>query len=173
MAEALATNLCLGHFDAALVANDAAMLHALILAAETFPVSHGTKNTRAKKSITLRLEGAIVNRLGFVTSPCDHCRIFSGEASEMRIASKSGANCCFSCWNRNMSLHCQLPIANFRLILAPVTLTPIPFPVRQPKRQSALALAIENVLRLYRTGNQRFANALFRWTPIACRLAIN
>ena len=39
-----------------------------------------------------------------------------------------------------MSLHCQLPIANFRLILAPVTLTPIPFPVRQPKRQSAIGI---------------------------------
>jgi hypothetical protein len=26
---------------------------------------------------------------GFVTSPCDQLRIFSGEASEMRIASKS------------------------------------------------------------------------------------
>src|ERR1041384_3292877 len=38
---------------------------------------------------------------GLVTSPCDHCRIFSGDASEIRIASKSGASCVFSCWNRN------------------------------------------------------------------------
>jgi hypothetical protein len=38
---------------------------------------------------------------GFVTSPCDHWRIFSGEAREMRIASKSGASCVFSCWNLN------------------------------------------------------------------------
>ena len=65
MAEAFATNFSLGHFHAAFIANYAAMLHALVLAAETFPVSHGTKNTRAKESITLRLEGAIVNRLRF------------------------------------------------------------------------------------------------------------
>jgi hypothetical protein len=38
---------------------------------------------------------------GFVTSPCDHWRIFSGDAKEMRIASKSGASCVFSCWNLN------------------------------------------------------------------------
>ena len=65
MAETLAPNLGLRHFHAALVANYAAMFHALVLTAETFPVSYGTKNTRAEESITLRLEGAIVNRLRF------------------------------------------------------------------------------------------------------------
>ena len=86
-----------------------------------------------------RLEGAIVNRFGLVTSPCDHCRIFSGEASEMRIASKSGANCVLFLLNRNMSLHCQLPIANFRLIPRAGHADTNPIPVRQPNANRQLA----------------------------------
>src|SRR5260370_27429275 len=42
------------------------MLHALVLAAETFPVGDWTENARAEQAIALRLEGAVVDgfRLG-------------------------------------------------------------------------------------------------------------
>jgi len=44
MTEALATNLAKRDFHAALVANYAAVLHALVLAAQAFPVRDGAKN---------------------------------------------------------------------------------------------------------------------------------
>src|ERR1043166_3889218 len=53
---------------------------------------------------------------GLVTSPCDHWRIFSGDASEIRIASKSGASCVFSCWNRNTLVLHFFPIGPIGLI---------------------------------------------------------
>src|ERR1035438_778623 len=42
------------------------MLHALVLAAETFPVGDRAENARAEQAIALRLEGAVVDgfRLG-------------------------------------------------------------------------------------------------------------
>ncbi len=61
--QTLATNLCLRHFHAAFVADHAAMLHAFVFAAETFPISHRTKDARAEKPVTLRLERAVVDRL--------------------------------------------------------------------------------------------------------------
>lgn len=61
--ETLAANLRLRNFDSALIANHTAVLHAFVFAAETLPISNGSKDTRAKETITLRLEGSIVNRL--------------------------------------------------------------------------------------------------------------
>ena len=55
--------LRLGHFDAALVADDAAVLHALVLAAEAFPVGDRAEDLRAEETVALRLEGAVVDRL--------------------------------------------------------------------------------------------------------------
>ena len=52
------------HFHAALVADDAAMLHPLVLAAQTLPIRYRTENARAKQSITLRLEGPVVDGFG-------------------------------------------------------------------------------------------------------------
>ena len=49
VAETLAANFGFGDFDAAPVADDAAVLHALVLAAETFPVSDRAKNACAEK----------------------------------------------------------------------------------------------------------------------------
>src|ERR1035437_5112873 len=65
----LAANLGEGHLNAAFVADHAAMLHALVLAAQTLPVRNRTKNARAKQAITLRLEGAVIDslRLGHFT----------------------------------------------------------------------------------------------------------
>ena len=51
------------HFDAATVADDAAMLDAFILAAGTFPVLDGTENAFAEKAALFRLERAVVDRL--------------------------------------------------------------------------------------------------------------
>ena len=47
--EPLATNFRLRNFDAALVADHAAVLHALVLAAETFPIRDRTENARAEQ----------------------------------------------------------------------------------------------------------------------------
>jgi hypothetical protein len=65
VAEALATHFGKGDFDAALVADHAAMLHALVLAAEALPVGDRAEDARAEKPVALRLEGAVVNGLGF------------------------------------------------------------------------------------------------------------
>src|SRR5581483_1743975 len=62
MPEALAADARKGYFDAALIADDAAVLHALILAAQALPVGDGTKNAGAEQAVALRLEGAVINR---------------------------------------------------------------------------------------------------------------
>src|SRR5437867_13035604 len=64
VAKALATNFRERDFHAALVADHAAVLHALVLAAETLPVGDRTKNAGAEKTVALRLEGAVVNGFG-------------------------------------------------------------------------------------------------------------
>ena len=53
-------------FDAALVADDAAVLHALVLAAEALPVGDGSKDAGAEEAVAFGLEGAVVDgfRLG-------------------------------------------------------------------------------------------------------------
>ena len=66
MAEALATDLGQRDFDAALVADDAAVLHALVLAAEALPVGDGSEDAGAEQAVAFGLEGAVVDgfRLG-------------------------------------------------------------------------------------------------------------
>src|SRR5579871_2293334 len=56
-------------FDAALIADYAAMLHALVLTAETLPVGYRTENARAEQPVALGVEGAVVEslRLGDLT----------------------------------------------------------------------------------------------------------
>ena len=61
--EALAPDLRLRDFDAALVADHAAVLHALVLAAEALPVGDRAEDLRAEQSVALRLERAVVDRL--------------------------------------------------------------------------------------------------------------
>src|SRR6185436_1538481 len=62
MSETLATNLALCHLDTALIADHAAVFHPLVLSAQTFPVRNRSENSRAEQTVTLRLEGAIVDR---------------------------------------------------------------------------------------------------------------
>ena len=62
VAEALATYLGLDDLDAALLADDAAVLHALVLAAVALVVLHRAKDLGAEEAITFRLERAVVDR---------------------------------------------------------------------------------------------------------------
>ena len=69
VAQALAPDLGKGHFHATLVANHAAVLHALVLAAQAFPIRYRTKDPGAKQAVALRLESPIVDgfRLGHLS----------------------------------------------------------------------------------------------------------
>jgi len=66
VAEALAAHLGLDDLDAALLADDAAVLHALVLAAVALVVLHRPEDLRAEETITLGLEGPVVDRLGLL-----------------------------------------------------------------------------------------------------------
>src|SRR5918994_11791 len=63
VAQALAAHLGLRHFDAALVADHTAVLHALVLAAQALPVGDRPEDLRAEQAIAFRLERAVVDRL--------------------------------------------------------------------------------------------------------------
>ena len=63
MAHAVAAHLLHRHFDAAFFADDALVLHALVLAAQAFVVLHGPEDARAEQAIAFRLEGAVVDGL--------------------------------------------------------------------------------------------------------------
>ena len=69
VAQALAAHLAERDFDAALVADHAAVLHALVFSAQAFPVRDRAENLRAEKAVALGLEGAVVDglRLGHFT----------------------------------------------------------------------------------------------------------
>ena len=72
VAQALAAHARQRHFDAALIADHAAMLHALVLAAQAFPVGYGSEDARAEQPVALRLEGPVIDglRLGdFAVGP--------------------------------------------------------------------------------------------------------
>ncbi len=60
---ALAAHGGLGDFDAALFADDAAVLHALVLAAQALVVLHRTEDLGAEQAITLGLESPVVDGL--------------------------------------------------------------------------------------------------------------
>ena len=59
----LAADLRLRHLDAALVADHAAVLHALVLAAQALPVGDRPEDLRAEQAVAFRLERAVVDRL--------------------------------------------------------------------------------------------------------------
>src|SRR4029077_12246354 len=69
MAHALAPDLGERHLDAALLADDALVLHALVLAAQALVVLHRAEDASAEEAITLRLEGTIVDRLRLLDLP--------------------------------------------------------------------------------------------------------
>jgi len=64
MAHPLTAHLGYGDFNAAFLADDAFVLHPLVLAAQAFVILHRTKDARAEQPVTLGLEGPIVDRLG-------------------------------------------------------------------------------------------------------------
>jgi len=66
VAHALAAHFAHRDFNAALVADHAAVLHALVFAAEALPIGDRPKDARAEQAIPLRLESAVVDgfRLG-------------------------------------------------------------------------------------------------------------
>src|SRR5665213_703524 len=59
---ALATNAAQGYFDAATVADHAAIAYALVFPAMAFPVLYRTENTLAEEAVLLRLERPVVDR---------------------------------------------------------------------------------------------------------------
>ena len=61
MPHAFATHLGSDDFDAALFADDAAVLHALVLAAVALVVLHGTEDLRAEQTVAFGLERAVVD----------------------------------------------------------------------------------------------------------------
>ena len=66
MAHALAADLRDGDLDAALLADDALVLHALVLAAQALVILDRTEDARAEQAVTLGLERAVVDRLGLL-----------------------------------------------------------------------------------------------------------
>src|SRR5438067_10742299 len=63
MAKPFSTHLGLDDLDAALLAHDSAVLHALVLAAVALVVLDRPEDLRAEEPVPLRLEGAVVDRL--------------------------------------------------------------------------------------------------------------
>jgi hypothetical protein len=58
---AVATNLGQRHFNAALLADDAAVLEALVLAAQALVILDRAKDLGAEQAIAFRLEGTVVD----------------------------------------------------------------------------------------------------------------
>ena len=65
MAEAFAADLRLCYLDAAFVANNAAVLYSLVLAAETFPIRDGPEDACTKETVAFGLERPVIYRLRF------------------------------------------------------------------------------------------------------------
>ena len=82
------------HFHTALVADDPAMLHPLVLSAETFPIRHRTENARAKQPIALRLECPVVDGLGLgylaMRPASDFLRRGQADADGVKISDRVG-----------------------------------------------------------------------------------
>ena len=123
MAHALATNFCQRDFNATLFTDDATMLHALVLAAQTLIVFDWAKNLGTEKTFTLWLEGTVVNGFGFLTSPNDQERIISGDARPIRIVSNSVfCSCCLS--RLTKSFKAFPPVTGFaEAIVAPASVS--------------------------------------------------
>src|SRR5271168_4253597 len=66
MAHAVAAHLRERHLYAALLADDAAILHALVLAAQALVILDRAEDAGAEQPVPLRLEGAVVDRLGLL-----------------------------------------------------------------------------------------------------------
>jgi len=69
VAHALAAHARERHLDAALLADHAAVLQALVLAAKALVVLHRAEDLGAEQPVALRLEGPVVDRLGLLDLP--------------------------------------------------------------------------------------------------------
>src|SRR5258708_23383967 len=63
MGHAVAPHLGEGHLDTAFLADNAAIFHALVLAAQALVILDWTEDAGTKQPVTLGLEGPIVDRL--------------------------------------------------------------------------------------------------------------
>jgi hypothetical protein len=88
MAHALAADLRDGDLDAALLADDALVLHALVLAAQALVILDRTEDARAEQAVTLGLERAVVDRLGLLDLAERPGADRSGDAMPILIWSK-------------------------------------------------------------------------------------
>src|SRR5712692_8799996 len=95
VAEALAADLAQGDFDAALIADNSAVLHPLVLAAQAFPVGDGAKNLGAEEAVALGFERAVVDglRLGdFAVRPgTNFFGTRQADANGIEIGDQTGA----------------------------------------------------------------------------------
>ena len=66
MAHALAADLLQRDFHTAFLADDAAIFHALVFAAQAFVILDRAKDTRAEQAVTLGLERAVVDGFGLL-----------------------------------------------------------------------------------------------------------
>ena len=64
MAHALTTNFCECHFNATFLTDNTSVLHALVLATETFVVFYWPKNLGTEKSFALWFKSTVINGLG-------------------------------------------------------------------------------------------------------------
>ncbi len=89
VAHALAAHLGLRDLDAALLADHAAVLEALVLAAKALVVLHGPEDLGAEQAVPLRLEGAVVDRLGLLhlaeRPGADHLRGSERDADRVEV----------------------------------------------------------------------------------------
>ena len=89
MAHALAPDLLQRDLDAAFLADDAAVLHALVLAAQALVILDRAEDARAEQPVPLGLERAVVDGLGLLDLAVGPERIRSGEARLTLISSKT------------------------------------------------------------------------------------
>ena len=86
---ALAAHLRLRDLDAALLADDAAVLQALVLAAQALVVLHRPEDLRAEQAVALGLERAVVDRLRLldlaVRPRTDHLRRCQPDLDRVKV----------------------------------------------------------------------------------------
>src|SRR4029077_4487599 len=94
VSEAFAAYFAESDFDTALVADDSAVLHALVLSAQALPVGDGTEDFGAEQTVTFRLEGAVIDgfRLGdFAMGPrADFLRAGQADTDRIEIRDQTG-----------------------------------------------------------------------------------
>ena len=101
MAHTLTPDLGERDLDAAFLAGDPLVLHALVLAAQALVVLDRAKDPGAEQAVPLRLEGPVVDRLGLLDlAEGPRQDPLGAEASEILISSKvRGASTVGRCWS--------------------------------------------------------------------------